>query len=200
MKLKNISVNFLMKFISNNINYSNTDIEKIQYGLEILLINFFKIIILFATASLLGILKYTLISFLIFSTLRCFACGAHGNSSFQCIIINYIIFFSNVYCSIYIRLNILFIITIFLISIILIFKYAPADTEERPLISSKLRNSLKKKSIVVATFFFIASLLIKNPTYSSLIVYSIFSESLVITPIFYKLLKKPYNNYKKINL
>lgn len=200
MKLKNISMNFLIKFISNNTNYSNTDIEKIQYGLEILLINFFKIIILFATASLLGILKYTLISFLIFSTLRCFACGAHGSSSFQCIIINYIIFFSNVYCSIYINLNIVFLISIFLISIVLILKYAPADTEERPLISSKLRDSLKKKSIIITFFFFIASLLIRNSIYSNLITYSIFSESLVITPFFYKILKKPYNNYKKINL
>lgn len=200
MKLKNTLISFILKFIINNINYSNTDIEKIQYGLEILFINFFKIIILFITASLLGIFRYTLISFLVFSILRTFACGAHGNSSFQCIIINYIIFFSNVYCSIYINLNNLFLIIVFLISIILIYMYAPADTEERPLISRKLRCSLKKKSIVVAIFFLIVALLIKNSIYSSLIIYSVLSESLVTTPAFYKILKKPYNNYKKIKL
>ena len=200
MKLKNTLVSFFLKFIINNTNYSNTDIEKIQYGLEILFINFFKLIILFISASLLGIFRYTLISFLIFSVLRTFACGAHGNSSFQCIIINYIIFFSNVYCSIYINLNNTFLIFVFLISLLLIYRYAPADTEERPLTSEKLRILLKIKSIVVAIFFFIVALLMRNPIYSSLVIYSVFSESLVITPIFYKILKKPYNNYKKIKL
>lgn len=187
-------------FIGETLSSSDDDLEKIEYGIKVVLANFFKLIILFSTAYILGVFKYTVIAFVVFAILRTFACGAHANSSILCIVINYTLFLGNVYASIYIPLNKLCISLIFLISLILIYIYAPADTAERPLVSKRLRRNLKIKSLVTVIFFFIITIFIKNNIYINLITFAIFEEALAITPISYKLLGKTYNNYENIQL
>ncbi|WP_238917033.1 accessory gene regulator B family protein [Clostridium sp. YIM B02555] len=186
------------KFIKNNTSASAEDLEKIHYGILVIFLTIFKSIILFATAYFLGILEYTLTAFLVFAALRIFASGVHANSTFQCIIINYILFFGNVYLSLNIQRNLLLVSILFLISVALILLYAPADTEERPLISLKLRKSLKIKSIIVIMAFYILALLLHNNIYTNLITFSILEGALVVTPIAYRLFGKKYANYKNL--
>ena len=157
-----------------------------------------KSIILLTTAYFLGVLQYTFIAFIVFAVLRVSASGVHANSTIQCIIVNYILFLGNVYLSLNFSINIIIQSIIFIISLILIFLYAPGDTEERPLVSKKLRKRLKIKSIVVVIIFYIAIILIKSNIYANLITYSILEASLVITPMAYKLFGKKTNNYKYI--
>lgn len=185
-------------FIGNNADKTAEDLEKIQYGVQVIIINIFKMIILFATAYILGVLKYTCIAFAVFAIFRCFACGVHANSSLQCIIINYIVFLGNVYLSLSFTLNKLVLIILFSISLVLTLLYAPADTAERPLISNKLRNKLKLKSVLVVLIFFTIALLATNSIYSNLITYSILEEAAIITPISYIIFKKSYKNYKNV--
>ncbi|WP_418219442.1 accessory gene regulator B family protein [Clostridium pasteurianum] len=80
----------------------------------------------------------------------------------------------------------------------LISVYAPADTAERPLISKKLRRSLKIKSIVVVVLLIIISIMLPHSVYVNIIIYSILEEAVLITPIIYILLGKSYKNYKNI--
>ena len=185
-------------FIKNNTSTSEEDLEKIHYGLLVIMTTIFKSILLFATAYLLGILKYTFFAFMVFSVIRTFACGTHANSTLQCITVNYILFLGNVYLSLNLPVSIFMQSIIFTVSFILVLLYAPADTEERPLVSKKLRNALKIKSIVVIVIFYISILLIKNNIYTNLITYSILEGSLVITPIVYKLFNKKFDNYKNV--
>lgn len=185
-------------FIRNNTSTSEEDLEKIDYGIQIILMNKFKSILLFTLAYFLGIFMYTLIVYIVFGSLRKFASGVHANSTLLCIIVSFALFLGNVYISLNISINIIIINIAFIISFILTFLYAPADTEERPLISKKLRKSLKIKSIMVIIVFYIIAILIKNNIYSSLITYSILEESLIITPVAYKLFGKKYANYKNL--
>ncbi len=185
-----------IEIIKNNLNKTEEDLEKIQYGIDVILINIFKLIILFLTAYLLGILKYTVIAFISFAILRGFASGVHANSSINCIIMNYIIFLGNVYLSLNFLISKVWMMIIFIISIIFVILYAPADTEERPLISKKVRDALKIKAILIVLFFSIITLAMKNSIYANLITYSIFEESILITPIMYRMLGKKYMNYK----
>ena len=87
-KLSNKCVNFINK----NTSTSEEDLEKIDYGIQIIVLNLSKLILLFITAYLLGVLKYTVIVYIVFATLRTYASGVHANSTLQCIIVNYILF------------------------------------------------------------------------------------------------------------
>jgi len=187
-----------LEFIKDNTSTSQENLEKIHYGIQVIILNVSKFILLFITAYLLGILKYTVIAFMVFAIIRTFASGVHANSSLQCIIINYILFVGNVYLSLNLSVNIIVRSILFAISIILILLYAPGDTEERPLVSKKLRRDLKIKSLAITILFYITILLIESNVYSNIITYSILEEALVITPAFYKLFGKTTNNYKNI--
>jgi len=187
-----------LEFIKDNTSTSQENLEKIDYGIQVIILNISKLILLFITAYLLGILKYTVIAFIVFAIIRTFASGVHANSSLQCIIINYILFLGNVYLSLNLSVNIIVRSILFTISILLILLYAPGDTEERPLVSKKLRRDLKIKSLVITILFYITILLIESNVYANIITYSILEEALVITPSFYKLFGKTTNNYKNI--
>ncbi|OOM79825.1 accessory gene regulator B family protein [Clostridium sp. BL-8] len=189
-----------LNFVKNNTTSSEDDLEKIYYGIQIFWINILKFILLFITAYLLGVLRYTFTAFVIFAILRTFASGVHANSTLQCIIINYILFLGNVYLSLNITLNLNIRTIIYVISFALLLLYSPADTEERPLISKKLRKILKIKSILVIITFYIITLFIVSNEYINLITFSILEETIVITPMAYKLLGKKYANYRNVSI
>lgn len=199
MNLSKNTSNMVVSFIKNNTSASEEDLIKIQYGVQIIIFNLFKGIILLCTAYLLGVFKYTLLAILFFGILRSFASGVHASSTIECIILNYIIFLGNVYLSINLSVNIVIKSIIFAISLILVLIYAPADTKERPLVSKSLRKSLKIKSTIVVMICYIVTLLIRNNIYGNLIMFAILEGSLVITPLVYKLLGKSYYNYKFYN-
>lgn len=194
-RLSTICINFIQK----NTSTSEEDLEKINYGLQVIILNTLHSILLFVIAYLLGIFIYTLIAYLFFAILRTFASGVHANSTLTCCIVSSTFFFGNVYLSLNMPKNIAVISIIFLISLTIICLYAPADTEERPLISKKLRKSLKIKSVLVVVIFYIAALLIKSNVYANLITFSVVEAAFVITPFAYKLFNKKYANYKRFN-
>jgi len=195
--VKKLSNNCL-DFIKDNTSISEENLEKIHYGIQVILLTITKDILLLTTAYLLGVLKYTIIAVMIFGLLRTFTSGVHSNSTFQCIIYCYTFFLGNVYLSLNLSLNTILKSIIFAISFILILLYAPGDTEERPLVSKKIRRNLKIKSAILVIIFYITILFIENNVYSNLITFSIFEVSLVITPIAYKFFGKKRDNYKNI--
>jgi accessory gene regulator B len=189
-----------LKFVINNLEKTEGELEIIQYGIQSILINIFKFIILFSTACFMKIFDYTLAAFIFFGALRAFASGTHADSSIQCILINYIMFFGNVFLSLNIKLTKQFIGIIFIISLILIVLYAPADTAERPLMSKKLRKELKIKACIVVLFLAAITFVISNSIYINLITFSVLQESLLITPLAYRIFGKPYKNYENVSL
>ncbi|KOA20281.1 accessory regulator protein B [Clostridium homopropionicum DSM 5847] len=200
MNIINRFYNSFFSYIKINLGKSEEDIEKIRYGLQVIFMNIFKMIILFVTAYFLGLFKYTLISLLSFGFIRTFSCGVHADSSIKCITCNFIIFLGNVLLSLSFSLNFISMVILFSISLILIIKYAPADTAERPLVSKKLRRTLKIKSCIAVLLLFLLSILLTNPIYKNILVYSALQESFLITPLAYSILKKPYRNYENIEI
>ncbi|UZW14745.1 accessory gene regulator B family protein [Clostridium pasteurianum] len=187
-----------MEIIKNNVEKSEEEFEKIQYGIKIIIINLFKFIILFLTAYFLGVLNYCIVAVVSFGILRTFASGVHAESSIKCIFMNYVIFLGNVFLSLRFSLNIVSVIVIYTIGLILIILYSPADTAERPLVSKRLRKSLKIKSIVAVELLIIISIMLPHSVYRNIIIYSVLEEAVLITPIAYALLRKSYKNYKDL--
>jgi accessory gene regulator B len=197
--VEKISEKFV-RYVKVNFNKNEEEIEIIKYGIQVILINFTKFIILFLTAYCFNIINYCLGAVLIFAILRTFAYGVHADSSLKCIIVNYMVFFGNVGLSLNYLLNTKIVLILFIISFLLIYKYAPADTAERPLLSKKLRKSLKIKASIIVLFLALISILLDKSVYRNIIAYSVLEESLLITPIAYKIFKKPYKNYESIQL
>lgn len=186
---------FCIKFITNNLDKTEEELEQIEYGLQVLLINILKLSILFLIAYVLGIVKYTSIAFISFSILRSFASGVHADSNLKCTLTNILLFLGNVYISTHFVFSFYILIFFFLISLFLIILYAPADTEDRPLISKKLRKKLKIGSIIVTCLLGLVSIYTGNLIYSSLIILSILEEAFLITPFAYKIFGRSYKNY-----
>ncbi|WP_455815401.1 accessory gene regulator B family protein, partial [Clostridium butyricum] len=85
---------------------------------------------------------------------------------------------------------------LFTIINILLYKYAPADTENHPLFSADLRNKLKKDSVITGIILMIFTLLIPNNAIKTLVSLAAISAVTLILPITYNLLKRSYKNYE----
>lgn len=185
-----------MNFISTNVTLEESQSEIIQYGIEVLLINLFKSFILFLAACFLGIFKEVLMFFICFAFLRFSASGVHASSGILCNIINFLIFIGGCYLSIYLPLPLPYLVLFFILSLLLVYLYAPADTRKKPIESRKLRQKLKTKALLSTTILFLIMLNMHSNIYKNIITYAVLSEALCLTPIIYKILGEEYHYYE----
>lgn len=197
--MREVVLNKMMSF-SNNGSYSNDELERMRYGFEALYIFITKSIVIFATAYFIGILKYTLIFLAIYGLIRSFACGIHAKKSWICLVFSGVLFIGLPYLSSILTLNIHIKIILNIFSLIIIYKYAPADTKKRPIVNRKKRKFLKITSLIIAITYISLSLLLKNEFICNSLIFSLLLESFMITPMVYKIAGAEYANYKNYNL
>lgn len=170
--------------------------EVINYGLQILLGEFPKTFIILAIAYLLGVFKLTLITFLILMPYRTFSGGFHLKTHLGCIITTCAFYCGTALLAKYIVLsNIAKYIIITLLGIFGIFMiklYAPADTENVPILNKKTR---KLKQILSYVFFIlglIIALIVKDNVISNIIVFGYLMQTCMITKLAYILTDNKY--------
>ena len=199
--MKKKLLNYCMKQIKNKYpSYDDDKLEIIAYGLEGLYLTFSKIILIFGLGIILGIIENILLLLVLYNIIRFSAFGLHANKSWQCLVISLLMFVGGVYICDYVFIPYLFKIIISFICIFLIAKYALAYTEKRPLINKKKRKIYKIISVIVSTIFTILIILFNDNIISNYLLIALVEASLMILPISYKLLKLPYNNYKRYKL
>lgn len=169
----------------------------VRYGIEIVLINFTKITFIMALAAVLNIFWTILIIMLSYGALRRYAFGVHASTSLGCTLTTIICFFSGAFLSSYVPENKFILAGMFIISIISILAFSPADTEARPLLGKKKRDKLKRKSIYVWLITFILAMYMKDFRIGFLIAYGNLLEAFMIMPITYKVFKGRYKNYER---
>lgn len=189
----------LMKYIRNSLSdKTEEELEKIKYGIDIFLMNFYKIPVIWLIAYVLGVFTSMVIATISFGFIRTFAGGIHARKGWTCLLMTGCVLFGIVFLSMYFPLNFIYKTLLFALSLVLIFLYAPADTEEKPLINPRLRQRLKRRTVIISILLYLLSLIFyPNDITGSILIYSIFAESLLITPIIYKLFKRGYRNYEK---
>ena len=190
-----IKIKFVDDFISSKVvddNYSHIEKVKIAYGMEILLENLIKTVIIIGLAFALGGLKYTLVAILSFAILRFFTFGLHCQSGLMCLLLSVFldvmspILIKDIYVGTIPRC-ILMITYVFLI-----FKYAPADTENVPILSKKERKQKKIASYILLSVAILVACIIPNNEISNILVFGYFIQSVTITRFAYKLTKNKY--------
>lgn len=181
-------------------NYSEEEMERIQYGLESIYLSITKIVVIILLAIILGILKETLIILLLFNALRTTAFGIHASKSWMCWISSVPTFIGIPlickYCNV--PLYILIIISVF--SLINFIFFAPADTAKRPLIRKKKRVIYKTLTIIIGTIYLMLIILVNNTFIKNALTFSMLIEAILICPLTYKIFKMPYNNYKSYKM
>ena len=119
--------------------------EIINYGLKNIIGEIPKIFIMLGIAYALGVLKLALETFLIILPYRTFSGGFHLKTHIGCIVCTSLMYIGPAYLAQYIEITgivkIASIIMIWIFGIIMLTLYAPADTENVPI----LRKSERKQ-------------------------------------------------------
>lgn len=172
--------------------FSEEKLAEINYGIAIFIANSYKMLIIFILAIIMDVFKYFLVAFMSFGILRSFASGVHAKREWTCLPTSILIFFSIIYLGRLVDLGIYPISFIYFLCFLVMVKYAPADTEERPIVSRKLRKKLKIMSCITLIFLYAISLYYIGTSISSIIVFSVLIESVLIIPITYRLTSRMY--------
>lgn len=176
--------------------------EVINYGLQLTIGEIPKFFIMIAIAFLLGVGELSILSFLIILPYRMFSGGFHMKTHIGCIVCTTLIYSGNAFLSKFFVLpqDVKLVVTllIFIFGLVMITLYAPADTENVPIISKKERKKQKVFSYITFTTILTLSLFIKDPIISNICVYGMFIQTLCITRLAYKLTNNKYG-YEEYN-
>ena len=168
--------------------------EVIKYGLELIIGELPKMFLLFVIAWLFGIFKYALISFAIILPYKLVSGGVHLKTHIGCILGTSLLYCGNVFISKYINITdiknqIIFSAIILIFSIIMISLYAPADTENVPILRKKERAKKKIISYIIVTAMIIISFLVEDSVISSMFRVGVLLQSLMISKLTYSIFK-----------
>ncbi|MBR1376458.1 MAG: accessory gene regulator B family protein [Bacilli bacterium] len=195
--MKKFVINGIVDYIVKNKPCSKEDEEVIRYGISNLYLQISKIIVITAIAIILKLFVPYLIFTIIYNIIRMPSFGIHAKKSYQCWISSIILFIGIPFLMTILDINIYLKITISIISIIYITIYSPADTEKRPIVSTKRRLFYKYASAILSIIYAFSCLFIKDQIVSNALLFSLVLQSVIISPFTYKIFGQPYNNYKE---
>lgn len=196
-KLKPKGIKNMVDSICNFIIYKLNKEQIIQeekneiylYGLQLLMATLIKAVGLFVLAIIMGAVKESIIFMIFFSSLRIQAGGIHAHSLLKCFISTAIIMFSAIYI---VRLfpyvqNLNIQIIMIVISIILVYMFAPVENENKPL--SEEEKILYRKRSMITVLVGAIIILLNNSIpwifqgYSTIASMALLLESMTLLPI-----------------
>lgn len=170
--------------------------EVINYGLQLLLGEIPKSIILILIAYFLNALELTIITLLLMLPYRTVSGGVHLKTHIGCMTATSLFYIGNAVLSrsIVFEQNIKYILTflVWAFSMIMIKLYAPADTEAVPILRKKERKIKKILSYIIMSIGLCVSIIIKNTVVSNILLIGTFLQSFAISRIIYKLTNNKY--------
>ncbi len=195
-------VDKLSNYILNNFLYKDEEISSEQreimlFGLTRILEDIPKYTLIILISVLLGVIKEVALVFLITVFYKFCVGGAHARTNIGCFILSTIYFLSPVFVSKYLNLsnNLIYLLSIliFVFSLYVILKIAPADTEEIPILNKKRRKLMKILAIVNLIILYALAFIIKNNFFSKLVLMSILYVNIMTTKPIYRLLRCKYS-------
>ena len=155
--------------------------EKLKFGIQIILTEFYKLLFIYLIAFLLNCIVPTLIIHLIFFLLRQVCLGYHFKNLYVCLIWSAMVFpvVAHYLTNLNIKLQVAYLYTGISIFILFIYMLAPKGTKNQPIINRKHRNYLRKKMtirlLLIVVIFCFSPLKIKV-----FIIYGVFLETIML--------------------
>lgn len=172
--------------------------EIILYGLQLIIGEMPKMILLFGLSFLLGIGWYMVFAYIAIIPYRTVSGGFHLHTHLGCIISTIVFFYGDIIISKYLILNdiqkYILVALSLVFGLLMISMYAPADTEEVPIISKKERKTKKILSYITLIITLGASLVIQNQVLSNILIIGTILQSISISRIAYMLTKNKYGH------
>lgn len=188
-------------FLTNRIRKEMPEIndeksEVIYYGLQNIVGEIPKVFIMLAIAYLLGIFKLALFTFLALFLYKGASGGVHLKTHLGCMIFTTLFYCIIPFVSQHFILpqliKYIVIISVWIFGIIMIKLYAPADTEDVPILQSKVRKKKKILSYITFTIGLMVALIINNNTIANILILANLFQTITITKFIYKITNNKY--------
>ena len=179
--------------------------EIINYGLQLIIGEIPKTFVLLIVAYLCGVLKLSIIALLAIMPYRATSGGVHLKTHIGCIIGTSLFYVGSSLLSKYIVLEPLYIKYIliaitWIFSMVMIKLYAPADTENVPILRKKERTLKRNFSYITMSLTLIASMLIKDAVISNLLIFLTIFQTIWISKFIYILTNNKYGYEEYVKL
>ena len=189
--------NYLTNKIRKQIpEFTDEKAEEINYGLQLLIGELPKTFIFILISILLGVFKEFLITIIVIFPYRAFSGGFHLKTHLGCILGTSMFYCGIAYISKFslFSYNIKYILTIliWIFGILMCRLYAPADTENIPILRKKERKTKRILSYIVLTITLIIGAVIKNNTISNIIILGMLVQSIMISKLAYRITNNKY--------
>lgn len=188
-------------FLTNKIRKEMPEIdderaEVINYGLQNIIGEIPKIFITLGIAYLLGIFKLTLITFLVIMPYRSFSGGFHLKTHLGCIICTTIFYCGIAFASKYIVLEqaikYLLIFLVWVFGMFMVKLYAPADTENVPILRKKDRRKKQILSYIALSVGLIVASFVPSNELANILILGNLVQTLFITKFVYIITNNKY--------
>ena len=170
--------------------------EVINYGLHLVIGEIPKTFVFIIIAAILGVLKEFFITILVIFPYRAFSGGVHLKTHLGCILATSLMYCGIAYISQFklfdnnIKYILIFIVWIFGITMCRL--YAPADTENVPILRKKDREIRQILAYIILTIILVIGLIIDDYVISNIIILGMLVQSITITKFFYRLTNNKY--------
>lgn len=195
-------INKICEYLTNKIRKQMPEIndekaEVINYGIQLIVGEIPKIFLMFGLGIILGLWWQTLLAFFLLLPYKIVSGGFHLKTHIGCFLCTNIVYCGNAYISTIWNFpneitKYITILGIFILGIIMVSIYAPADTENLPILTKKERKTKKILSYIFLIINLLVATFIPNNTISNLIIIGTFIQTLSITRLAYIITKNKY--------
>ena len=190
------------EFLTNKIREKMPEIdderaEIIRFGVQLIVGEIPKFFLMIGLGIILGLWWQTLLAFFMLLPYKVYSGGFHLKTHIGCILCTNLIYCGNAFISTiwnfpnavtkYITILIVFIFGIAMVSI-----YAPADTENVPILTKKERRTKRILSYVFLSINMIIATFVPNSIISNILIFGTFAQTLTLTRIAYKITNNKY--------
>ena len=201
----------ICSYLTNKMKIRMPDIDEekaeiLDYGLHLIIGEIPKVFIMIGLAFLLGVGELSVLAFLLILPYRSFSGGFHIETHLGCSVCTTSFYAGTALLSKYITLTepvkYIAIIAVWIFGMMMIKLYAPADTENVPVISKKERRKRKIASYIMLSISLLVAAIIPNRIISNILLFGMLIQTLSITRLAYKITKNKYGyeEYEKGNL
>lgn len=170
--------------------------EIINYGIHLVVGEIPKTFVFIVIAAILGVLKEFFITMLVIFPYRAVSGGVHLKTHIGCIVATSLMYCGTAYISKFQLfgddIKYILIPLVWVFGMIMCKLYAPADTENVPILRKKDRRIKQILSYIVLTITLVIGALINDYVISNIIIYGILIQTIMITRFIYKLTNNKY--------
>lgn len=171
--------------------------EIINYGIQLIVGEIPKIFLMFGLGIILGLWWQTLLAFFLLLPYKTVSGGFHMKTHIGCFLCTNLVYCGNAYISTIWNFpsemsKHITILGVLILGIIMVSIYAPADTENLPILTKRERKTKKILSYVFLILSLAVAAFVPNTVISNLIIIGTFIQTLSITRIAYIITKNKY--------